>query len=133
MGGNDDGDDGDGNNTDNDNNDDNDANDDASDLSDDFEFGALYNVHLSLERAQFHDVGSFCASDRADGTTMTPALPTMLGLRIDSVGNLPLPLSEFHARSLKSNRNSREIEDELYHRVHSVASNRIHIHNPAWE
>jgi hypothetical protein len=112
--------------------DDDDDEDDSSDLSDD-EPPTLYDVHMGLQYAHYKGAGSCCASDRADGTTTTPALPTTLGLRIDRVGDLPLPLSEFHARVLKSNRNSSEIEDDSYHRVHSVASKRIHVHNPAWE
>ena len=112
--------------------DDNNDDDDSSDLSED-EPQTLYDVHMGLKYAHYNWTGSCCASDRADGTTTTPALPTTLGLRIDRVGDLPLPLSDFHARVLKSNRNSREIKEDSYHRVHSVASKRIHIHNPAWE
>jgi hypothetical protein len=113
--------------------DDNDDDEDgSSDLSDD-EPPTLYDVHIGLQCAHYNWAGSCCASDRADGTTTTPALPTTLGLRIDGVGDLPLPLSDFHARVLKSDRNSCEIKEESYHRVHSVASKRIHIHNPAWE
>jgi hypothetical protein len=112
--------------------DDNNEDDDSSDLSED-EPQTLYDVHMGLIIAHNNWTGSCCASDRADGTTTTPALPTTLGLRIDRVGDLPLPLSDFHARVLKSNRNSREIKEDSYHRVHSVASKRIHIHNPAWE
>ncbi len=118
---------------DDDDDDDDDNDDDVTrDLSKD-EPPTLYDVHMGLKYALLSWAGSCCASDRADGTTTTPALPTTLGLRIDRVGDLPLPLSDFHARVLKSNRNSREIEEDSYHRVHSVASKRIHIHNPAWE
>lgn len=110
---------------------DNDTNndDDTLDLS-----TSLYDVHVNLQYVtSWSGAGSCCASDRADGTTTTPALPSTLGLRIDRVGDLPLPLSDFHAKLIKSNRNSREIEEKTHHGVHSVPSKRIHIHNPAWK
>ncbi len=91
--------------------DDNNEDDDSSDLSED-EPQTLYDVHMGLFIAHNNWTGSCCASDRADGTTTTPALPTTLGLRIDRVGDLPLPLSDFHARVLKSNQNSREIKED---------------------
>ena len=77
--------------------------------------------------------GSCCASDKADGTTLTPALPTTLGLRVTGVGDLPLPLSDWHAKTLKSNINTVEINNGSYHKAYTVDSKRVCIKNPVWK
>jgi len=91
---------------------------------------SLYDVYSSLNYANY--TGSCCASDKADGTTLTPALPTTLGLRVNGVGDLPLPLSDWHAKTLKSNRNTVKINNGTYHKSYTVDSNRIRIKNPTW-
>jgi len=91
---------------------------------------SLYDVYSSLNYANY--TGSCCASDKADGTTLTPALPTTLGLRVNGVGDLPLPLSDWHAKTLKSNRNTIKINNGTYHKSYTVDSNRIRIKNPTW-
>ena len=77
--------------------------------------------------------GSCCASDKADGTTLTPALPTTLGLRVTGVGDLALPLSDWHAKTLKSNINTVEINNGSYHKAYTVDSKRVRIKNPVWK
>lgn len=72
----------------------------------------LFDVYESLSYSDY--TGSCAFSDIADGTTLTPALPTTLGLRVTGVGDLPLPLSDFHAKTLKSNPNTRVVEDGSY-------------------
>lgn len=105
--------------------------DDASDSA--AEPTCLYDVYNSVSYAAYREsCGHFCASDIADGTTLTPALPTTLGLRVTGVGDLPLPLSEFHAKALKSNPNTRLVDQDSYHKVYSVDSRRVKIKNPAW-
>ena len=77
--------------------------------------------------------GRCCASDKADGTTLTPTLPTTLGLRVTGVGDLALPLSEWHAKTLKSNTNTVEINNGSYHKAYTVDSKRVRIKNPVWK
>ena len=77
--------------------------------------------------------GSCCAADKADGSTLTPALPTTLGLRVNGVGDLPLPLSDWHAKLLKQNRNTEKINNSSFHKTYSVDSKRVRIKNPNWD
>ena len=92
---------------------------------------SLYDVYSSLRYANY--TGSCCAADKADGTTLTPALPSILGLRVNGVGDLPLPLSDWHAKTLKSNRNTSKIDDGSFHKTYTVDSTRVRIKNPAWK
>jgi hypothetical protein len=89
----------------------------------------LYDVHVGLEVACYHNAtGSCCTSGKAD------VLPTTLGLSIDGIGEkLSLPLSESHAKAIKSNSISQVIYDKSYHGVYSVPSASLHIRNPAWK
>jgi hypothetical protein len=89
----------------------------------------LYDVHVGLEVACYHNAtGSCCTSGKAD------VLPTTLGLSIDGIGEkVSLPLSESHANAIKSNSISQVIQDKSYHRVYSVPSTSLHIRNPAWK
>ena len=107
------------------------ANEQEDDENSYVEPSSLYDVYSSLNYANY--TGSCCASDKADGTTLTPALPTTLGLRVNGVGDLPLPLSDWHAKTLKSNRNTVKINNGTYHKSYTVDSNRIRIKNPTWE
>jgi len=91
---------------------------------------SLYDVYSSLNYANY--TGSFCASDKADGTTLTPALPTTLGLRVNGVGDLPLPLTDYQAKTLKSNKNTTKIDNGSYHKTYSINSKLIRIKNPTW-
>ena len=93
-------------NNDNDNEESGANNDEEDDDNSSFsvEPSSLYDVYSSLRYANY--TGSCCAADKADGTTLTPALPTTLGLRVTGVGDLPLPLSDWHAKTLKSNINT---------------------------
>jgi len=91
---------------------------------------SLYDVYSSLNYANY--TGSCCASDKADGTTLTPALPTTLGLRVNGVGDLPLPLPDYHAKTLKSNKNTTKIDNGSYHKTYSINSKLIRIKNPTW-
>ena len=108
------------------------ADDDSSATNDDdSEFSCRWDVFSSLHYANY--TGSCCASDKADGSALTPALPTTLGLRITGVGDIPLPISDGHAKALKSNANTQKINDDFYHNIYSVQSRRIRIKNPEWE
>ena len=107
------------------------AGDDNDDASDCVEPSCRWDVYESLSYANY--AGSCCIADKADGTTLTPALPTTLGLRVNGVGDLPLPLSEWHAKALKSYRNTQKIEDGSWHKTYCVESERIRIKNPSWE
>ncbi|KAL9182066.1 hypothetical protein ACHAXT_012409 [Thalassiosira profunda] len=91
----------------------------------------LFDVWEALEEVGY--TGTFVASDIADGSTLTPALPPAPGLRINGVGDVPLPLSDWHAKAIKSNRHTAKIQDGSYHKVHSVEGRRLRIKNPAWE
>ena len=91
---------------------------------------SLYDVYSSLNYANY--TGSCCASDKADGTTLTPALPTTLGLRVNGVGDLPLPLPDYQAKTLKSNKNTTKIDNGTYHKTYSINSKLIRIKNPTW-
>ena len=46
--------------------------------------------------------GNCCFGDIADGSTTSPVLPPIVGLRISGVGNVPLPISDDHAGKIKS-------------------------------
>eukprot|EP00984_Skeletonema_dohrnii_P014959 scaffold6403_cov128-Skeletonema_dohrnii-CCMP3373.AAC.10 len=46
--------------------------------------------------------GNCCFGDIADGSTTSPVLPPIVGLRISGVGNVPLPISDEHAGKIKS-------------------------------
>ena len=110
----------------------NNAEDDDDDNSSySVEPSSLYDVYSSLRYANY--TGSCCASDKADGTTLTPALPTTLGLRVNGVGDLPLPLSDWHAKTLKSNRNTVKINNGSYHKAYTIDSARLRIKNPVWK
>ena len=91
----------------------------------------LFDVWEALEEVGY--TGTFVASDIADGSTLTPALPPAPGLRINGVGDIPLPLSDWHAKAIKSNRHTTRIPDGSYRKVHSVEGCRLRIKNPAWE
>ena len=85
--------------------------------------------------------GSFCAGGCADGSsTITPSLPTTLGLRIAAAsgGNnkkikvdVSLPITDEHTQQLRSM--SWKMDDESYHNVRQIEPECITIANPAWE
>ena len=106
------------------------ANEQEEDENSYVEPSSLYDVYSSLNYANY--TGSCCASDKADGTTLTPALPTTLGLRVNGVGDLPLPLPDYQANTLKSNKNTTKIDNGSYHKSYSINSKLIRIKNPTW-
>ena len=120
-------------NNDNDNEESGANNDDEDDDNSSYsvEPSSLYDVYSSLRYANY--TGSCCAADKADGTTLTPALPSILGLRVNGVGDLPLPLSDWHAKTLKSNRNTVKINNGSYRKTYTVDSARVRIKNPTWK
>ena len=85
--------------------------------------------------------GSFCAGGCADGSsTITPSLPTTLGLRIAAAsgGNnkkikvdVSLPITDDHTQQLRAM--SWKVDDESYHNVRQIEPECIQIANPAWE
>ena len=85
--------------------------------------------------------GSFCAGGCADGSsTITPSLPTTLGLRIAAAsgGNnkkikvdVSLPITEDQTQKLRAM--SWKVDDESYHNVRQIEPECIQIANPAWE
>eukprot|EP00985_Skeletonema_marinoi_P018966 scaffold10730_cov153-Skeletonema_marinoi.AAC.1 len=44
--------------------------------------------------------GNCCYADIADGSTVSPALPSTVGLRISGVGNVPLPILGHQANKI---------------------------------
>lgn len=75
--------------------------------------------------------GSCSAADKCDGTTTTPTLPSTLGLRVNGIGDLPLPISDSHAKALKTN--AWKIKDDSFHKVYQVEPQKMKIENPVWD
>ena len=94
--------------------------------------------------------GNFCAGGCADGsTTITPYLPTTLGLRVtgskskskasssassttnSSIGSISLPITDAHVQQLRTM--SSKVDDESYHSARQVDPECIKITNPSWD
>ena len=88
-----------------------------------------WDIFNALNNAKI--LGSCCASDKADGTTTTPALPALPGLKINGIGNIPLPISDGHANAIKAN--ARKIKDKSYKKVYEVDPGKVQIQNPMWK
>ena len=52
---------------------------------------------------------------------------------MNGVGDLPLPLTDYQAKTLKSNKNTTKIDNGTYHKTYSINSKLIRIKNPTWE
>ena len=52
---------------------------------------------------------------------------------MNGVGDLPLPLSDWHAKLLKQNHNTEKINNGSFHKTYSVDSKRVRIKNPNWD
>mmetsp|Transcript_2790 Transcript_2790/g.4104 ORF Transcript_2790/g.4104 Transcript_2790/m.4104 type:complete len:111 (-) Transcript_2790:119-451(-) len=75
--------------------------DDASSASEEPEFTSRRDVYESI-KYEAHYCGKSCYADIADGSTTSPALPSIIGLRISGVGNVPLPILGHQANKIKS-------------------------------
>ena len=77
--------------------------------------------------------GNCCYADIADGSTTSPALPPIIGLRISGVlGNVPLPLAGDHADKIKSAIINEKNGGKKFGSVYEIEANKIKIQNPQW-
>jgi len=88
-----------------------------------------FDVYNALTSAEHR--GGCYSSDRADGTTTPPALPSLLGLHIDGVGKLSLPLSDDNNKAIKEK--AQLIEDDKYNNIFQIQSDDVTIKNPAYD
>ena len=98
--------------------------DDAS--STEPKFTSRFDVYESIQYGVDY-CGNWCYADIADGSTASPALPSIIGLRISGVGNVPLPISEDHANEIKAR--AEIVEDDKY----VIGSGEIKIQHPQWD
>lgn len=88
-----------------------------------------WDVYESIEYGTEH-CGNCCYSDIADGSTTSPALPPIIGLRISGVGkgnnNIPLPITDEHADKIKAKATKKKGA------VYGVDADKIKIQNPQW-
>ncbi|EJK54632.1 hypothetical protein THAOC_25723 [Thalassiosira oceanica] len=78
--------------------------------------------------------GSFCSSHKADGTSnLTPALPSLAGLCITSIGDVPLPLLPQQEKRIKSSKVSQLLNDECWQNTWSIDASKLTSKNPSWE
>eukprot|EP00984_Skeletonema_dohrnii_P019249 scaffold9166_cov123-Skeletonema_dohrnii-CCMP3373.AAC.3 len=103
--------------------------DDASSASEEPEFTSRFDVYESIEYGT-NLCGNCCYADIADGSTTSPALPSIVGLRISGVGNVPLPISDHHGNEIKKRATyKKEDSGEVY----GIEANKIKILNPQWD
>eukprot|EP00985_Skeletonema_marinoi_P002537 scaffold1048_cov135-Skeletonema_marinoi.AAC.8 len=101
----------------------------ASSASEEPEFTSRFDVYESIEYGTDY-CGNFCCADIADGSTKSPALPSIVGLRISGVGNVPLPISDHHVSEIKKRAISEE--EEAGSGVYEIDASKIKIDNPMW-
>eukprot|EP00984_Skeletonema_dohrnii_P028925 scaffold19148_cov67-Skeletonema_dohrnii-CCMP3373.AAC.1 len=82
---------------------------------------------ISIEYGTTH-WGNCCYADIADGSTVSPALPSTVGLRISGVGNVPLPILGHQANKIKSMSTTNGGGP-----VFEIDADEIKIQNPQWE
>mmetsp|Transcript_34267 Transcript_34267/g.72119 ORF Transcript_34267/g.72119 Transcript_34267/m.72119 type:complete len:223 (-) Transcript_34267:411-1079(-) len=90
-----------------------------------------WDVYQALMDASYP--GSYCAADRADGTTTAPALPAAPGMYVTKIGKIPLPISVNHTKALKSNAWKTRDTSGSYHKVYQIDPCQMKIQNPAWD
>eukprot|EP00985_Skeletonema_marinoi_P013169 scaffold6495_cov155-Skeletonema_marinoi.AAC.15 len=101
--------------------------DDSSSASEEPEFTSRFDVYQSIEYDIDH-CGNCCYADIADGSTTSPALPSIVGLRIIGVGNVPLPISDHHGNEIKKRAILKEDTGEVY----EIEACKIKMDNPQW-
>eukprot|EP00986_Skeletonema_menzelii_P006158 scaffold2330_cov136-Skeletonema_menzelii.AAC.9 len=104
--------------------------DDASSMSEEEEiFTSRFDVYECFEEG-IEFCGNCCYADIADGSTASPALPPIVGLRISGVGNVPLPITDYHGNEIKK----RAIidDEETSSGVYEIEAEKIKILNPQW-
>ena len=84
-----------------------------------------WDVYESMNGAS--QCGNWCYSDIANGSTSSPALPPIVGLRVSGVGNVPLPISDEHAEKIKS----KAIKSKTVYTID--AADNITIQHPQWD
>eukprot|EP00984_Skeletonema_dohrnii_P031302 scaffold23612_cov159-Skeletonema_dohrnii-CCMP3373.AAC.2 len=72
--------------------------------------------------------GNCCYADIADGSTVSPPLPSTVGLRISGVGNVPLPILGHQANKIKSMSTTNGGGP-----VFEIEADEVKIQNPQWE
>ncbi len=77
--------------------------------------------------------GNCCHADIADGSTTSPALPPIIGLRVSGVGNIPLPISDDHAERIKSGITNEKNGGEKMNSLYEIGADKIKIDNPQWD
>ncbi len=77
--------------------------------------------------------GNCCYADIADGSTTSPALPPIIGLRISGVGNVPLPISDDHAGKIKSGITNAKNGGKRINSLYEIGADKIKIDNPQWD
>jgi len=88
-----------------------------------------FDVYNALTSAEHR--GGCYSSDRADGTTTSPALPSLLGLHIDGVGKLSLPLSNDNKEAIKAK--AQLIDVDKYNNIFQIEPDKVTIKNPAYD
>jgi len=74
--------------------------------------------------------GNCCFGDIADGSTTSPVLPPIVGLRISGVGNVPLPISDEHAGKIKSRITNEEKGGKKISSLYEIDASKIKLQNP---
>jgi hypothetical protein len=91
-----------------------------------------YDVFHEIKKVCSDNVrgGRFCASDiKSNGSAVAShSLPKELGLHIDGIGEISLPISGNNSETIKSN--SWELDDE---KTYQIESDKVQIQNPEWE
>lgn len=90
-----------------------------------------WDVYESIEYGTTY-CGSCCYSDIADGTTTSPALPSIIGLRVSGVGKgtIPLSITDEHADKIKSKATKKK--GAAGGAVYEVDADKVKIQNPQW-
>lgn len=100
------------------------ADDNGNDNHDEPAATSRWNVYESISYGTDF-CGNCCYSDIADGSTTSPALPSIIGLRISGVGDVPLPLSNEHADKIKSKATKKK-------KVFEFEADKIKTMHPQW-
>lgn len=77
--------------------------------------------------------GNCCYADIADGSTTSPSLPPIIGLRISGVGSIPLPISDDQADQTKSGITNEKNGGKKMDSLYEIGADKIKIDNPQWD
>lgn len=89
------------------------------------DFTSRFDVYETIQYGVDY-CGNWCYADIADGSTTSPALPSIIGLRISGVGNVPLPISYDHANNIKTRAEFEEGGKYV------INADKIKIQHPQW-